>query len=102
MSLILFFSFLPTSDQQFAVIVQINVKNYAGMSPCIERILNRQGKTLIEQVFLMSLDLFKANQKYRGMFETQKSLNKTSSREIGLNITTYAIPKWDRTRCPEE
>ena len=30
--------------------------------------------------------LIKQNQKYRGMFETQKSGNKTSSGEIGLNI----------------
>ena len=35
----------------------------------------------------------KAIQKYRGMFETQKSVNKTSSGEIGLNIRTLASPK---------
>ena len=34
-----------------------------------------------------------AKQKYRGMFETQKSGNKTSSGEIGLNIRTHASPK---------
>ena len=32
-------------------------------------------------------------QKYRGMFETQKSGNKTSSGGIGLNIRTLACPK---------
>ena len=32
-------------------------------------------------------------QKYRGMFETQKSGNKASSGEIGLNIRTLASPK---------
>ena len=32
-------------------------------------------------------------QKYRGMFETQKSGNKTSSGEIGLNIRTLESPK---------
>ena len=32
-------------------------------------------------------------QKYRGMFETQKSRNKTSSGDIGLNIRTLASPK---------
>ena len=32
-------------------------------------------------------------QKYRGMFETQKSRNKTSSGDIGLNIKTLASPK---------
>ena len=35
----------------------------------------------------------KAKEKYRGMFETKKSGNKTSSSEIGLDITTHAIPK---------
>ena len=50
---------------------------------------------------------FKAKEKYRGMFETQKSGNKTSSGEIGLDISFIYIehmqvPKWDRTRCPEE
>ena len=33
------------------------------------------------------------NLKYRGMFETQKSGNKTSSGDNGLNITTFASPK---------
>ena len=32
-------------------------------------------------------------QNYRGMFETQKSGNKTSSGEIGLNIRTLSSPK---------
>ena len=35
----------------------------------------------------------KQKQKYRGMFETQKSINKTSSGDIGLNIRTLASPK---------
>ena len=35
----------------------------------------------------------KQKQKYRGMFETQKSGNRTSSGEIGLNIRTLASPK---------
>ena len=35
----------------------------------------------------------KQKQKYRGMFETQKSRNKTSSGDIGLNIRTIASPK---------
>ena len=34
----------------------------------------------------------KQKQKYRGMFETQKSRNKTSSGDIGLNIRTLAGP----------
>ena len=32
-------------------------------------------------------------QKNRGMFETQKSGNETTSGEIGLNIRTFANPK---------
>ena len=35
----------------------------------------------------------KEKKKYRGMFETQKSGNKTSSGEISLNIRTFASPK---------
>ena len=35
----------------------------------------------------------KQKQKYRELFETQKSGNKTNSREICLNITTFASPK---------
>ena len=35
----------------------------------------------------------KQKQKYRGMFETQKSRNKTSSGDIGLNIRILASPK---------
>ena len=38
-------------------------------------------------------DITKQKQKYRGMFETQKSRNKTSSGDIGLNIRTLASPK---------
>ena len=34
-----------------------------------------------------------AKEKYRGMFEIQKSLDKTSSGEIGLDIRTHASPK---------
>ena len=36
---------------------------------------------------------YKQKQKYRGMFETQKSRNKTSSGDIDLNIRTLASPK---------
>ena len=37
--------------------------------------------------------LFNAKQKYRGMFETQKSGNKTSSGAIDFDIRTHASPK---------
>ena len=40
----------------------------------------------------------KKKQKYRGVFETQKSGNKTSSGEIGLNIRTLASPKMGKSQ----
>ena len=40
-----------------------------------------------------SFHILEAKQKYRGMFETQKSGNKTSSGEIGLNIRTFVSSK---------
>ena len=36
---------------------------------------------------------YKAQEKYRGIFELQKSGDKTSSGEIGLDIRTHASPK---------
>ena len=36
---------------------------------------------------------FKGKEKYRGIFEIQKSGDKTSSGEIGLDIRTHASPK---------
>ena len=39
-----------------------------------------------------------AKEKYQGMFETQKSRNKTSSGEIGLDIRTNASPKVGRNQ----
>ena len=37
--------------------------------------------------------MMKAKEKYRGMFEIQKSGDKTSLGEIGLDIRTHASPK---------
>ena len=37
--------------------------------------------------------VFKAKEKYRGVFEIQMSGDKTSSGEIGLDIRTHASPK---------
>ena len=45
------------------------------------------GKNLNERFFR------EAKEKYRGMFEIQKSGDKTSSGEIGLDIRTHASPK---------
>ena len=36
---------------------------------------------------------YEAKEKYRGVFEIQKSGDKTSSGEIGLDIRTHASPK---------
>ena len=37
--------------------------------------------------------IVEAKQKYRGVFETQKSENKTSTGDIGLDIRTHASPE---------
>ena len=39
------------------------------------------------------LNSVSAKEKYRGMFEIQKSGDKTSTGEIGLDIRTHASPK---------
>ena len=44
-------------------------------------------------MYLITDSDVKQKQKYRGMFETQKSRNKTSSGDVGLNIRTLASPK---------
>ena len=43
--------------------------------------------------FLFIKRLCKAKEKYQGVFEIQKSGDKTSSGEIGLDIRTHAGPK---------
>ena len=43
---------------------------------------------------------YKAKQKYRQMFQTQKSGNKTSSGEIGLDIRTHVSPKVGQDQVP--
>ena len=50
--------------------------------------LDKLEKELCKDIFHLE-----AKQKCRGMFETQKSGNKTSSGEIGLDIRTHASPK---------
>ena len=41
----------------------------------------------------IQLHQHQAKEKYRGVFEIQKSGDKTSSGEIGLDIRTHASPK---------
>ena len=54
---------------------------------CTFRVVDPHQRSLAKQ------SSFKAKQTYRGMIETQKSGNKTSSGEIGLDIRTHASPK---------
>ena len=46
-----------------------------------------------QDFFFHTEEMCKAKEKYRGMFEIQKSGDKTSSGEIGLDIRTHASPK---------
>ena len=51
----------------------------------------------------MSYFAYKVKQKYRGMFETQKSGKKTSSgKRLVSTLEHMQFQKWDRTRCPEK
>ena len=43
-----------------------------------------------------------AKEKYRGVFEIQKSGDKTSSGEIGLDIRTHASPKVGQDQVSRE
>ena len=45
------------------------------------------------QGHVMTVKCEEAKEKYRGVFEIQKSGDKTSSGEIGLDIRTHASPK---------
>ena len=43
------------------------------------------------------------SRKYRGMFEEHNLENNDKfGKRIGLNKKTFASPKWDGNRCPEE
>ena len=45
------------------------------------------------KIALKYAKILKAKEKYRGVFEIQKSGDKTGSGEIGLDIRTHASPK---------
>ena len=47
----------------------------------------------LKDLLFLYKDNSQAKRKYRGMFETQKSENKTRSGEICLDIRTHASPK---------
>ena len=58
------------------------------------RILKIRDENLHFKIFFLLGELFDAiKQRYRGIFETQKSGNKTSSGEIGDDIRRHACPK---------
>ena len=48
---------------------------------------------LIIMNYAQNITFYQAKEKYRGVFEIQKSGDKTSSGEIGLDIRTHASPK---------
>ena len=52
-----------------------------------------QNLTLVRNSAETFYCLTRAKEKYRGVFEIQKSGDKTSSGEIGLDIRTHASPK---------
>ena len=48
---------------------------------------------VLPALFAYPICLYQAKEKYRGMFQIQKSGDKTSSGEIGLDFRTNASPK---------
>ena len=52
-----------------------------------------KANTSDKETSFMDLNIKGAKEKYRGVFEIQKSGDKTSSGEIGLDIRTHASPK---------
>ena len=45
------------------------------------------------EILIFCHEFIQAKEKYRGVFEIQKSGDKTSTGEIGLDIRTHASPK---------
>ena len=61
----------------------------------MQRTIQKYNKDVFVNHYASAFDVItmKQKQKYREMFETQKSRNKTSSGDIGLNVRTLASPK---------
>ena len=57
------------------------------------RVTNKWNSLPESVISAKSVNDFKAKEKYRGVFEIQKSGDKTNSGEIGLDIRTHASPK---------
>ena len=75
----------------------------AGLEPItsISHSLDWRSNRLCCRNFWRLTCIGKQKQKYRGIFETQKSRNKTSSGDIGLNIRTLASPKVGQDQVSE-
>ena len=67
------------------------------VAPLLLDVVQQNTQTLLHKKIEMTHETYmissKAKQKYRGMNETPKFGNKTSSGEIGLDIRTHASPK---------
>ena len=79
-------SILKTQNR-WCIASPFNIKVYIFFL-CITHLPSETGHCCV--VFLR---VDKAKEKYRGVFETQKSGDKTSSGEIGLDTRTHASPK---------
>ena len=75
-------------DKKFCLTLVYSIKTHSSYHPTY--LSSTVGSALN---FNRAVAGFKQKQKYRGMFETQKSRNKTSSGDISLNIRTLASPK---------
>ena len=82
-----------TIDDISVIFVTLNKCVGMGNDAMDRKCSTRQYKSVRMLPFVNILRNIQQKQKYRGMFETQKSGNKTSSGEIGLNIRTLASPK---------
>ena len=59
----------------------------------IDKLLLLYGSQYVPRSMFLRSRSYEAKEKYRGVFEIQKSGDKTSSGEIGLDIRTHASPK---------
>ena len=71
----------------------LNHASYSNSSHCFTTILSKHITSALTDVKDHVIKYSEAKEKYRGVFEIQKSGDKTSSGEIGLDIRTHASPK---------
>ena len=46
--------------------------------------------------------VYKAKEKYQGIFEIQSPEKRQVQERLVSTLEHMQVPKWDRTRCPEE